>query len=401
MTWRGRLARAWIAAVVTVCGCVAGPSSSPAPSANAATPSTGPTAVVPVASRDDGADVARSQKPDLAVARTKSAIGLLDLPVNRPAEASRASPTATILAVVNGEPVLDEEVKLSCYRELAAARSAREQQEILKDALKQVIDREIVLQDALAKLERGGPQGVKFIEKLKEEANLEFEKRWLRPTMKSANINSEAEFARYMRDHQMSLDVMRRLYQRNFMAMQYLLSRIQPHLSRIGHTEITDYYASHREEFTQPDSVQWQDIYIDTGRHASRDAAREFAEALARRARQGEDFAKLSAEFDNGTSGRFRKGDGQGHKHGEIFPREAEPILFQMRDGEVQIIERPRGFHVIHLVKRDYAGPIPFDGKVQKEIHDKLRNVVYQRERDVIVKELKRKAVIDFAGKMN
>jgi parvulin-like peptidyl-prolyl isomerase len=401
MTWRGRLARAWIAAAVTICGCVAGPPPSATVPPGAAAPAPTSAAVVPAASRDEGADVARSQKPDLAVARTNSAIGLLGLPVNRPAEASQARPTATILAVVNGEPILDEEVKLACYRELAAARTAKEQQEIIKDALKQVIDREIVLQDALAKLERGGPQGAKFIEKLKEEANLEFEKRWLRPTMKEAKINSVDEFARYMREHQMSLDAMRRLFQRNFMAMQYLLSRIQPHLSRIGHIEIAEYYNSHREEFTQPDSVQWQDIYIDASRHASRAAAREFADSLARRARQGEDFAKLSAEFDNGTSGRFRKGDGQGHKHGEIFPREAEPILFQMHDGDIQIVERPRGFHVVRLVKRDHAGPIPFDGKVQKEIHDKLRNVVYQRERDVIVKELKRKAVIDFAGKMN
>src|SRR5262249_59808015 len=98
---------------------------------------------------------------------------------------------------------------------------------------------------------------------------------------------------------------------------------------------------------------------------------------------------------DAGESGRFRKGEGQGHKHGEIFPHEAEPLLFQMHDGDIEIVERPRGFHVVRLVKRQYAGPIPFDAKVQKEIRDKLRNVVFAREKESIVKELKRKAVID------
>jgi len=145
----------------------------------------------------------------------------------------------------------------------------------------------------------------------------------------------------------------------------------------------------------QPDSVDWQDIFIDAGRHASPAAAREFAESLVQRVRQGEDFAKLSSEFDNGESGRFRKGAGQGHKRGEIFPPEAEPLLFDMHEGDMKIVECPHGFHVIRLVKRQYAGPIPFDAKVQKEIHDKIRNLVFQRERDSIVKDLKRKAVID------
>jgi hypothetical protein len=38
---------------------------------------------------------------------------------------------------------------------------------------------------------------------------------------------------------------------------------------------------------------------------------------------------------------------------------------------------------------------------VQKEIRDKLRNAVFQRERESIVKELKRKAVIDTNDKLN
>ncbi len=213
--------------------------------------------------------------------------------------------------------------------------------------------------------------------------------------MKQNRLESREEFGRIMEQHGMSLEVMRRWWQRNFMAQQYLHSRIEPHLSRIGHTEIAEYYASHQEEFTQPDSVHWQDIFIDATQHAARADARRFADSLIVRVREGEDFAKLSAEFDNGTSGRFRKGDGQGRKHGEIFPTEAEPVLFQMHDGDIQIVERPRGFHVVRLVKRDYAGPIPFDQKVQKEIRDKLKTLVFKREMESVVKELKRKAVID------
>jgi parvulin-like peptidyl-prolyl isomerase len=384
MRWRGRLARAFYAAALAAGGCTAGP-----PAVSALPPEPAPVA-----------EVTRAQKPEPRP-RPGSAVCLIGLPVDRPAEASHASPAAVIRAVVNGEPILEEEVRASCYQMFFAARTDAEREEVLKQALEQIIDREVILQEAFSRLERGGPQGAKMLDKLKEEADKDFTKRWLRPIMKQNHIDDREEFAAFMHKHGLSMDLMRRWWTRNFLAQQYLFSRIEPHLSRIGHTEIAAYYAEHKEEFTQPDSVQWQDIFIDATRHASRAAARQFADSLAARARAGEDFAKLSEEFDNGTSGRFRKGEGQGRKHGEIFPPEAEPVLFRLHDGDLEVIERARGFHVVRLVKREYAGPIPFDGKVQKEIKDKLRSAVFQREMKGVLAELKRRAVIDRADRKN
>jgi hypothetical protein len=392
MTWRGRLARAWVAAVLTACGCVA------KPSPLAALPPAAP--VIAESTRPDNREVARSQKPE-AASHADTAVCLIGLPVDRPAEASHARPATTICAVVNGEPILAEEVGMSCLQQMMLARTPKERLEIFKQARDQIIDREILLQDAFAKLERGGPKGTKFLDELKKIAREEFEKRWLKPLMKANHIDSPEEFTAFLQRNGMSLEVMRRWWERNFMAMEYLHSRVEPNISRIGHMEIADYYNSHREEFTQPDSVQWQDIFIDASQHASRADARRFADSLVQRLRQNEDFAKLSYEFDNGTSGRYRKGEGEGRKRGEIRPREAEEVLFQMHDGDIQIVERPRGFHIVRLIKREYAGPIPFDRKVQKEITDKLRNTVFQRERESIVKELKRKAVIDTNDKLN
>jgi hypothetical protein len=339
--------------------------------------------------------VARSQKPEGGANPPNTPVCLISLPVDRPAEASQAHPAVIIRAVVNGEPIFDEEVQIAGMMELAAARTQADHDKIVKEALEQLIDREVLLQDATKRLERGGPQGLKMLEKLKEIADQEFEKRWLKPMMKARKIDTQEEFAAAMRQHNLSLEVMRRWWTRNFMSREYLLSVIEQHINRIGHLEIADYYASHSEEFTQPDSVTWKDMFIDATQHASRAAAREFTESLVRRVRQGEDFAKLSWEFDNGTSGRFRKGDGQGHKRGEIFPREAEPVLFRMKEGDIEIVERGRGFHVIQLVKRQVAGPIPFNNTVQKEILNKLRTSVFTQERERILKELKRKAVID------
>lgn len=390
MSWHDRLALVWVMTALTACGCLTKASSlASLPPIPDSPPS--PAAAAP--------QVTRSQKPDSVKPANPAVCRLISLPVDRPAEVAHGSPTASIRAVVNGELILEEEVRIACMQEMMAARTPKERDEVLRQGLETLIDREILLQDAISKLQRGGKQGEAFLKKIREVASEEFDKRWLRPMLKSRHLDSRQQLATAMEQSGLSLEVMRRWWERNFMASEYLRSRVEPQISRIGHQDILDYYNSHREEYTQPDSVEWQDIFLDGTRHASRDAARQFAESLAQRVRQGDDFAKLSYEFDNGESGRFRKGSGQGSKHGEIFPHEAEERLFQMHEGDLEIVECPRGFHVIRLVKRQQAGPIPFDAKVQKEIRDKLRTAVFLREKESLVKELKRKAVIDRCDK--
>lgn len=388
MRWRDRLAAVWVTTALTACGCLTRASTL------AALPPI-PASPAPAARAEGSSEAVRAQKPDMAGPRNDAVCRLISLPVDRPAEASHAHPTATIRAVVNGELILDEELRMSCMRELLAARTEKEREEVLKQGLEVLIDREVLLQDAVSKLQRGGKQGEAFLKKIREIASEEFDKHWLRPMLKEKRLGSREDLAAVMQQNGLSLEVMRRWWERNFMATEYIRSRVEPHISSIGHREISEYYNGHRDEFTQPDSVDWQDIFLNVSRHASPAAARQFAESLMQRARQGEDFAKLSVEFDNGESGRFRKGAGRGHTRGDIDPPEAEKVLFQMHEGDIEILERPHGLHIIRLVKRQYAGPIPFDAKVQKEIRDKLRMKVFLREKESIVKELKRKAVID------
>jgi parvulin-like peptidyl-prolyl isomerase len=95
-------------------------------------------------------------------------------------------------------------------------------------------------------------------------------------------------------------------------------------------------------------------------------------------------------------------GEPPGRKRGEIRPAEAEAVLFGLKDGQVgPVIELPTGFHVVKLVHRDFAGQMPFDEKVQKQIRDKLRNDLFQKEMKKIVVDLKRRAVIEYSRKVS
>jgi parvulin-like peptidyl-prolyl isomerase len=384
MRWHGWLTAASATLAVIACGCLGKASTladAPPPLA-----STGP---------PQSTELTRAQNPDPPNPPNTAVCRLINMPVDKPIEAKNASPAAAICAVVNGELILQEELLLGSMHQLIAARTPKERDEILQQALESLIDRDLLVQDAVAKLKRGGKQGEAFLQVIRKTTEEAFEKMWLKPKMQELHLSSRLELADRMRQSGQSFEVFCRWWERKYMAEQYLYSRLEQHINRIGHTEISEYYNIHRDEYTQPDSVDWQEIFLDAAKHPSRADARQFAESLIQRVRQGEDFAKLSFEFDNGESGRFRKGEGSGHKPGEIFPREAEPLLFKMHDGDMEILERPRGFEVIRLVKRQYAGPIPFDAKVQKEIRNKLKQLVFLREKDSIVKDLKRKAVID------
>jgi parvulin-like peptidyl-prolyl isomerase len=214
--------------------------------------------------------------------------------------------------------------------------------------------------------------------------------------MRSYHFPSQDELRAVMQNQGLSLDMVRRQWERNFMAMEYLRSRIKPYVDEISPKQVLDYYTKHPEEFQRADSVQWQDLFVAAEKHSSREEAHRYAETLAERVRQGEDFAKLAQDKDDGYSG-VRKGEGIGAKRGEIKPPEVETTLFQLHDGELSVVEMETGFHVVRLVKREHAGLAPFDEKTQKQIKEKLTNEVAQLEMKRIVNKLKHEAVIEYA----
>lgn len=303
-----------------------------------------------------------------------------------------------IRATVNGVPILDEEVREAIYPLLAETLALPEperlarQKEIYERELQRLIEREVVLQDANALLKKR-PQ---LLEKMKQAAGKEFEKQ-IRSMKKRNNIQTDEELKAILRMQGLTLESARRQAERNFIAMEYLRSRIFPAVDRISPEDIIEFYEKNPGEFEVPDAVHWQDIFIDAGRYPTREAARQVAQEIAVKARAGQDFVELANRYDNGDSS-YRNGEGVGQRRGEIKPIEAEGLLFQMRDGEVGVVEIGSGYHVIRLVKRQYAGRLPLDEKVQAAIRNKLTNQIWEREYKRILSELKRKAAIEISA---
>jgi parvulin-like peptidyl-prolyl isomerase len=173
------------------------------------------------------------------------------------------------------------------------------------------------------------------------------------------------------------------------MMQEYLGSRVGGMIRRIGINELRDYYDEHLNDFRVEDSVEWLDLFVAASRFATRDEARLYAEQLAARARNGEDFTALVKQYDCGDSS-LRNGSGIGAKRGEILPREAEAIVFELKEGQVgPLVELGSGFHIVKVARRTYAGQRPFDAAVQGEIRKKLQAQIGEREYKRIIAELK------------
>jgi hypothetical protein len=346
---------------------------------------------------NDKKGATRSQKPENDTASRSKTGSLLDQ-VSYPAPvASEGEVAARIRASVNGTAILDDELREAVYPQLLALRSlpeplrSEQQKKILEQELQHLIEREVILQDALARL-KDRPQ---VVEKLKEAAGKDFDKK-MQLLRKSSNLKSDEEFKAFLRAQGLTLAGVKRQVERNFMAMEYMRNRVVSAIDRVGHQEITDYYEAHPEEFQIADSVTWQDIFIDASQFRTRDEARALVENIIAQARNGADFLKLVNQHDKGDSS-YRNGEGYGHRRGEIKPPQAETTLFQMHDGDVSLVELTNGFHVIRLVKRQYAGRQPLDAKTQTAIRNKLQNMVWDQEYKRILADLKRKATIEIS----
>jgi parvulin-like peptidyl-prolyl isomerase len=360
---------------------------------------TGQTAVaggqVAVSPAATAASVSRLQKADRETPATGS---LLDGEVKPAGATVEGRVGARIRASVNGAAILDDEVRDAAapllYETLSLSEPERsaKQKEILDKVINRLVERELILQEAFTLLGKKE----QFLAKIKGAAAKEFDKS-VRAMKKRYNLKNDEELKAALQSQGLSLAGIRRQVEREFIATTYMQNRIFTSLDRVTPEQILTYYQQHPSEFEVPDSVKWQDIFIDAGRFPDRAVARQFAEDVAAKARAGEDFQKLALKYDNGDSS-YRNGEGLGQRRGEIKPPEAEPVLFNLKDGQVgPLVELGNGYHVVRLVKREYAGQMPFDEKTQTAIKNKLTAQIWEREYKRIVAELRRKATVEIA----
>lgn len=138
-----------------------------------------------------------------------------------------ATQVVRIAATVNGEAILAEEVYSAAYLslpdayDLAAPDRSKRIMDLWRETLDRVVEREVIVQAAFRALKARNA-----LEKLQEVAANEFGRRWVRTAIKNAGLRDAAELSASLRARGTSLDTVRRQWDRDFIAEEYLQSRV-------------------------------------------------------------------------------------------------------------------------------------------------------------------------------
>jgi parvulin-like peptidyl-prolyl isomerase len=286
-----------------------------------------------------------------------------------------------VRAWVNGRPIFDDELMQWAGQGLEQAHRDGTMTEHFNAKLDELVDQELMYQDAVKRLEKVSPHS---LDKMREFVDQEFDKslqRWRQAKLPEDQIREIESTAR-------------RLLERSLISTEYARSRIKPMLdSVINLTQISEYYESHKNEFQTVDKVIWQDIFIPVGPNQTIEDVRRFGEDLINKCLKPGDFDRLMV-YNEGDS-KLRGGEGIGQRRGEIRPVELEEHLFKLREGQIgPVVPFTTGVHLIRVSKREDAGQLPLDETVQKAIRKKLESQLADREYRRIVRELRGRSVV-------
>jgi hypothetical protein len=311
--------------------------------------------------------------------------------------ANRGKVRVHVRAWVNGRPIFDDEVMQGAGPEMRHVYSLPESQrsekmaELLNAVIDQLVDQELMYQDAVKKIEKNGKH---MLDKLRDFVDQEFDKSLQR--MRDAKVPEDQ-----IREIEPTA---RRMLERNLISTEYARSRIKTSLDSIGMRDIREYYETHLNEFMTVDKVVWQDIFIPTSKNLPTvEDAKRFAEGLLNKCRTAEQFNQLMV-YNEGDS-KLRGGEGLGQRlghrgasgeweHGDIRPLELDEPLAKLGEAQIgPVVPFSTGVHLIRVTKREYKGQLPLNDQVQKAIRKKLESQLADREYRRIVRELRSRAV--------
>jgi peptidyl-prolyl cis-trans isomerase SurA len=120
----------------------------------------------------------------------------------------------------------------------------------------------------------------------------------------------------------------------------------------------------------------------------------ERAEAVARRAREGEEFAQLAADFSDDAATAQTGGLLGSLRHGDL-PASLDEELVLLDVGEVAgPVRGPEGYYVLKLVAGNITGVRTFE-EARRGIENQIMEQMMQRQEDVFLANLRRKTHIE------
>jgi parvulin-like peptidyl-prolyl isomerase len=169
---------------------------------------------------------------------------------------------------------------------------------------------------------------------------------------------------------------------------------------KVSDEEVKKYYDDNPSDFEEPEKVRASHILLGTrdekGNELSKekkDAKRKQADDLVKRARAGEDFAKMAKEFSD-DPGSKDKGGEYTFPRGQMVP-EFEAAAFALKTNQVSdVVTTQFGYHVIKLSEKFPATKVDFE-KSASHIRDFLSQKKLQKEIPTYMAKLRKEANVE------
>lgn len=180
---------------------------------------------------------------------------------------------------------------------------------------------------------------------------------------------ADGDLEPYVKSHQAQLTRAERR------KIQYVLLSPKAFAEPVPDAAAEAYYTEHPAEFEKPRRLRAAHVLVrvpPVGGSDAENASRAKVEDVIKRARAGEDFAKLAREVSEDTGTAPQGGDLGFVGPGEMVPQ-FEQAVFALKKGEISPapVRTPFGYHAIKILEVQEGGRSPYK-EVAVKIKDKL-----------------------------
>lgn len=176
-----------------------------------------------------------------------------------------------------------------------------------------------------------------------------------------------------------------RTHVERMMASKIYLDRIRADVADVSDAELQEYYRDNEARLTLPEQVRVRHVLLTwkpLGTQDDRATIRKQMDPILERARSGEDFAALAAEFSDDYATKNVGGDTGLFHRGQMAPA-FEEVAFRLEPGEISDpVETGFGVHILKLEERLESRLVPLD-----EVREMLRDYVREEKMATAVEE--------------
>jgi len=170
---------------------------------------------------------------------------------------------------------------------------------------------------------------------------------------------------------------------------------------KVSDDEVKKFYEENPAEFEEPKKIRGSHILLSTRDPSTnaelskekKDAKHKLAEDLLKRARAGEDFAKLAKEYSDDPGSKDNGGE-YTFPRGKMVP-EFDTAAFALKTNQISdIVVTQFGYHIIKLSEKMPAGKVAFD-KSEAKIKEYLTQQKLSKEIPTYMAKLRKEANVE------